>query len=103
MQDQKDLDDFLKQKELGFVFPLGVRVMLKSDEPFGMTFNPHSFYFGFDGESLPSGVRIALPEILKKPAYYAANGMFNPPVWFVNVKIDRIETRVKKGDLRDLR
>lgn len=103
VQKQKDLDFFYKQKELGFVFPLGVRIMLKSDEPFGMTFNPGSFYTGFDGESLPSGVRVSLSEILKNPSHYARRGMFNPPVWFVNVKIGEIESKSRRGDLRDSR
>jgi hypothetical protein len=101
VEKKKDLDFFMKQKELGFVFPLGVRVILKNDEPFGMTFNPKSFYTSFEGDSLPSGVRVSLSEIQKNPQHYARHGMFTPPVWFVNVKIGEVESKVKHGDLRD--
>jgi hypothetical protein len=99
--DKKDLEFFRDKKELGFVFPLGVRIMLKKDEPFGMTFNPKQFITGIDWDDLPSAVRVDLERLVKDPAKYARNGFLSPPLYFVNVKVDEVDDRVKKNDIRD--
>lgn len=100
---QRDLDFFIKQKELGFVFPLGARLSLKSEETFGMAFNPLSYYTGFDWDALPSIIRTSLDDIAKNPSRFAKEGLFNPPVWFVNVRVEEIDIKKTKNDLRETR
>jgi hypothetical protein len=95
-----DLSFFRKQKELGFVFPLGVRISLKGDEPFGMTFNQDMFMTGIAWDDLPSSVRVDLEKMVKDPSKYARSGFLTPPLYFVNVMVDEIDDRGTKGDVR---
>ncbi len=99
--DQQTLSFFTKQKALGFVFPLGVRISLKKDEPYGFTFNSSQFITGYDWENLPDAARTSLEEVVKNPARFAKEGLFAPPVWFVNVKVDEINDRTVANDIRD--
>ena len=43
---REELSFFSDKKELGFVFPLGVRLSVRADEPLGFTFNPDFYYTG---------------------------------------------------------
>ena len=101
VSDEKDLVFFEEHKELGFVFPLGVRLSPRSDEPLGFTFNPDRYYTGFNWDDLPDSIRVSLSDMAKNPGRYASQGMFTPPVWFVNVKVDQVDRKRSGGDIRD--
>ncbi|MGL4369634.1 MAG: vWA domain-containing protein [Spirochaetota bacterium] len=99
--DEKDLAFFSDRKELGFVFPLGVRLSVRRDEPLGFTFNPDTFYTGFQWDDLPDSIRVNLSDMAKDPSRYAGKGLFSPPVWFVNVKVEEVDVKKTGGDIRD--
>jgi hypothetical protein len=65
-----------------------------------MTFNPDYLYTGFDWDGLPQSIRITLDDIQKNPDKFTRNGLFSPPVFFVNVKVDQIDDRNTSGDIR---
>jgi hypothetical protein len=98
--DKRDLAFFSDRKELGFVFPLGVRLSVRADEPLGFTFNPDRYYTGFDWDDLPDSIRVSLSDIAAAPEKFGSKGLFSPPVWFVNVKVEEIEYKGKSGDIR---
>jgi hypothetical protein len=99
--DPADLAFFRERMELGFVFPLGVRVMLRADEPFGMTFNPQRYVTGVPWEDLPEIVRVDLPKMAKEPSRYARDGFLTPPLYFVNVKVEQVQESRRGGDIRE--
>ena len=97
---KEDLSFFSDKKELGFVFPLGVRLSARADEPLGFTFNPDCYYTGYDWDSLPDSLRVTLSDMASSPAKFASKGLFSPPVWFVNVKVEEVELKGSRGDIR---
>jgi hypothetical protein len=98
--DPEDLAFFSDRKELGFVFPLGIRLSVRADEPLGFTFNPDCYYTGYDWDNLPDSLRMSLSDMAAAPAKYASKGLLSPPVWFVNVKVEEVERKGKRGDIR---
>lgn len=97
---KEDLSFFSDKKELGFVFPLGVRLSARADEPLGFTFNPDCYYTGYDWDSLPDSLRVTLSDMASSPAKFASKGLFSPPVWFVNIRVDEVELKGSRGDIR---
>jgi hypothetical protein len=98
-----DLEFFRKQESSGFYFPLGITVQKKADEPYGLTFSPNSYVTRIPGDHIPGMVRAGLKEIIEKPDYYTDHGLLRPPVWFVNVKVERLEGQAAGRDIRDER
>ena len=57
--------------------------------------------FGIEPEQVPALATAALREIMEKPSHYTSNGLLSPPVWFIRVRVERVE-RLRDGvDVRD--
>jgi hypothetical protein len=98
-----DMEFFARQQKLGFSFTLGVTVQKKADEPYGFTFGPGSYVTGLSREHLPGMVRATLSDIIARPEYYTDNGLFRPPLWFIDVKVEKSEPSGAVPDIRDER
>jgi hypothetical protein len=96
----EDLEFFrtkVKSKELFF---LGVSVEEKRDEPFGMRFNPRRYITNIGTEYMPELLTVPMGEIIRNHAKYASRGLFEPPIWFVQLKAERVKFQ-KGSDVRD--
>ncbi len=98
---EKDLDFFSKQKSMGRIFPLGVTIVQKHSEPYGVTFNPSRYITHLNPEYIPESMSVGLKSLLQKPARYITTGLFRPPVWFVSVKVEEIEPYRARKDIRE--
>lgn len=93
---------FLEQKRRsGFYFPLGVFVKKNSNEPYGISLKTESALLTVTDDYVPDMMRVALKRLIAKPAYYMHNGLFNPPVWFLSVKVERIKRDRGVRDIRE--
>ena len=90
-----------KQSAEGRYITLGVTVRMRPDEPYGFDFSPRSIITGIELEQIPGMALTSLREIMKNPGYYTANGLFAPPVWFVRVRVERVERLKNEADIRD--
>ena len=97
---EKDLSFFLDREKTGTVFPLGVVVKKKRDYPYGMMFDPRFYVTKLTADYIPSMLKADLDTIIGKSGYYSGNGMLNPPVWFLELKVEQVKYK-KGGDVRD--
>ncbi|HPA71018.1 MAG TPA: vWA domain-containing protein [Spirochaetota bacterium] len=97
---EKDLAFFRERARDGAVFPLGVSLQRKKDSPYGIRFNPRYYVTGIDAGYLPPQVRVSLDDLIRKSKSYANRGMLQPPVWFVDLKVERVKFKGGK-DVRD--
>lgn len=97
---EKDLAFFRERAKDGTVFPLGVSVQRKRDNPYGIRFNPRFYVTGMDGGFIPPQLRAGLEEIIRKSRHYANHGLLTPPLWFVDLKVERVKFKAGK-DVRD--
>ena len=100
ISNEKDLAFFRERAKDGTVFPLGVVVQRKRDNPYGIRFNPRFYVTGMDGGCIPPQLRVGLEDLIKKSRYYSNNGLLTPPVWFLDLKVERVKFKAGK-DVRD--
>ncbi len=99
--DRTLVEFFEKQAALGSYVTLGVMVRMRPDEPYGFDFSPRRIVTGLEPEHIPGMATATLQEIMGKPEYYTASGLMRPPVWFIRVKIERVERLRDEADIRD--
>lgn len=96
----EDLDFFRKKVKSGEVFSLGVSIEEKRDEPFGIRFNPRRYITGVPSDYLPELLKVRIENFVKEKAHYSSHGLFEPPIWFVELKAERVKFH-KGSDVRD--
>lgn len=96
---KNDLEFFRNKVKSKQVFLLGVSVEEKRDEPFGFRFNPLR-YVTISEEYVPNLLKVRLEDICSNYAEYISRGLFDPPIWFVELTADRIKFK-KRTDVRD--
>ncbi len=99
--DGNDLAFFREKAKDGTVFPLGVSVQRKKDLPYGFRFNPQSYVRNLSADYIPALLKVDLETLIKKSSYYANNGLFTPPVWFLDLKVERVKFKKEDRDVRD--
>lgn len=99
--DQRSMEFFDKQESSHYIFTMGVVVQEKTDEPYGITFNPDYLITGLPRECVPDMSKASLKALIEKSEYYRSQGLFRPPVWFIEVKVERVEKFKKAYDLRE--
>lgn len=96
----EDLDFFRKKVKSKEVFLLGVSIEEKREEPFGIRFNPGRYITNVPSEYLPDLLKVRLENVVKEKGHYSSHGFFNPPIWFVELKAERVKFH-KGSDVRD--
>jgi len=92
----------LERKRLsGFYFLLGVSVRKNSNEPYGISLRTESQLLAVSDDYVPDMMRVPLNRLIAKPADYMHNGLFNPPVWFLPVKVERVKRDRGVRDIRE--
>ena len=97
---KSDLAFFENRLSSGFYFPLGFSLRKKQNEPYGISLNPNILITNISSDYIPDMIKTDLKALIKKPDYYIGNGIFKPPIWFVNVKVERIK---RERGIRDIR
>lgn len=97
--DRKQLDFYEKKKSAGYSFPAGLSMRRNSEAAHGVDFIVQ--INDITSDYLPKDIRKSLPEILKDREKYMKTGLFFPPVWFVDVKVEEINRYSKDPDVRE--
>lgn len=98
---ENDLDFFNEYKQNNIMFLLGVTINEKKEETYGITFNPYKYITKIKEEYIPGELIVSLKNIVSKPKYYMENGLLKPPVWFIKVKVEKINHIKQQKDIRD--
>ncbi len=101
ISDHALVEFFEKRTAPGRYVTLGVMVRMKPDEAYGFDFSPRRILTGIEDAQVPGMARATLREIMERPEYYTANGLMRPPVWFIRVKVERVERLGDEADIRD--
>jgi hypothetical protein len=97
----EELQYFEKRQEAKFFFPLGVSVQSNREESYGITFNPDFYITNLSDEYIPQMMKTGIKKIVDSPDEYMSGGLFRPPVWFIDVRVDMVERYNKIYDVRD--
>ena len=93
------MEFFERMKNADRFFPLCVSVKKNASSPYGIELVPVAKDFSAD--CVPSIMKATLDDMVKRSDYYRTNGLFVPPVWFVNVKVGEAERSRRGRDVRD--
>ncbi len=96
----EDLSFFQSREKTGTVFTLGVVVKKKRNYPYGMMFDPRFYVTKLSSDYIPSMLKTDLETVIGKSGYYSGNGMLNPPVWFLDLKVEQVKFQGGR-DVRD--
>jgi hypothetical protein len=102
INDEKDLAVLKKKMPFNRYFPLGVVVKKSLNDPYEITFYPDLYCTGFEEEYIPDMIKTSINKIIKDPDYFISNGILTPPVWFLDVKVIKLENMKKDYDIRDI-
>ena len=83
-------------------FPLGVVIKKSSNDPYGIKFHPDLLVTGFGEEYIPDLIKTNFNKIIKDPDYFTSQGLLTPPVWFIDVKAEKIENLRRDYDIREM-
>lgn len=97
--DEGFMEFFERMKNANRFFPLCVSVKKNVSSPYGIELVPVAKDFSAD--YIPSIMKAPLDDIVKRSDYYRTNGLFVPPVWFVNVKVGEAARGRRGTDVRD--
>ncbi|MDA3899783.1 MAG: hypothetical protein PF637_04610 [Spirochaetes bacterium] len=100
INDQQTLVQLQKMQRAGTFSPIGVRLQVDSSSVYGYSLNPGAYVFSIPSDSVPETLRVDLSELLSDPRRYSEKGFLDPPLWFINVKVERIEVQKGAGDVR---
>ncbi|MBN2434818.1 MAG: hypothetical protein JXK07_06080 [Spirochaetes bacterium] len=100
VKDHDSLEYFSRLKKSGVYSLIGVRLQVDSDSVYGYSINPKAFVFSVPQNSVPESLKVDLNDLLGSPSSYTEKGLLEPPVWFINVKVQMIDL---KTDVKDIR
>jgi len=99
VSDRKVMEEFTRNESKGFYTRAGFIVRQSETDAYGVELIP--VIAGITPDYVPERCRATLSEIIKNPDFYSANGAGFPPVWFVEVKIEKSEGFEGRRDVRD--
>ena len=83
----------------GVYLNLGCTVRSAPGEPHGITLLPRIVMA--PGDYLPESLRANLDEVVRNREAYTGKGFLSPPLWFIRLKVDRLENFRETPDVRD--
>lgn len=95
-----DMRFFEREKELGIMFPIGVRIQDQPDDLYRVKLSSPEYITKIRENDIPKIIFADLHEVVKSPLYYVQNGAGSPPLWFVNVKVVQTEFTRENEDIR---
>ena len=100
VNDRDSLDYFIRLKKSAAYNLIGVRLQVDSSSVCGYSINPGAFVFSVSADSVPDSLKVDLKDLLSNPSSYTEKGLLEPPVWFINVRVQMIDL---KTDIKDVR
>ncbi len=98
VRDPREMKFFLEKKGQPFPFHLGVAVRKEPGEIYGISLIPEAF--GVTSDFIPDMIKTSVGDIIKRKQYYMNEGLFFPPVWFIDAKVEEVVNTGGKGDVR---
>ncbi|MBN2039734.1 MAG: VWA domain-containing protein [Spirochaetes bacterium] len=101
IKEEDDLVFFKNMNASNDYFHVGAIIKRNTNEPYGITFYPDWYATEFSNDFIPEIIKTDLSGIIKKPEFYLSNGLFTPPFWFLNLKVERVEKYSREHDIRE--
>ena len=95
----KKIYDYLSRKKDGVFYTIGSSVRDDQQSPYGLKFIPK--IIDMPSAHIPEMMRASLYDIVKNREKFMNKGMYFPPVWFINVKIEEVESLSSGIDIRE--
>ena len=102
IKDENDLNNIKNNMTGGRYFPIGVVVKRSPNDSYGFKFDSDLLITGYGNEYIPELIKTSLNSIIKDSDYFISRGLLTPPVWFIDVKVEKIEDLRKVYDIREL-
>jgi hypothetical protein len=99
LRDQKMMDVFDKYSKNGFYFYAGFTIRKSDSEAYGIELIPVRTDVSKD--YIPNLASTTFNDIVKNQDFFISKGLVSPPVWFVEIKVENIDRRDQKVDVRD--
>jgi hypothetical protein len=98
LPDEEWLGYFSDREKEGVMTTIGVSVKRDPGQAYGFSLMPK--ILKADRDHVPAMLFITLADFQKKIDAYARVGFLYPPLWFVKVKIEKVEGRSRPRDIR---
>jgi hypothetical protein len=99
VRDKKIMDVFDKYGKNGFYLQAGFNIRKSDSEAYGIELIPARTDISKD--YIPNLASTTLNDIVKNQDFFTTKGLGNPPVWFVDIKVENVERTNQKVDVRD--
>jgi len=99
VRDRAVLEKLTSYSERGVMVKCGFTVEIAEGEPYGIALAP--VLADVSSDYITDFVRTSLIDIVKNKKYYISKGIGRPPVWFVNVRVENVESYIHIKDIRD--
>jgi hypothetical protein len=94
----EQLEIFKKRAAQKFLFPVALTLRKAPAETYGVA--PVIVAADIPSDYIPLSMKVSLESLLKQPSKYLSNGIFTPPVWFIEVRVEEISGD-NESDIRD--
>jgi hypothetical protein len=101
IKDDQELDAIRNYESVRNFFPIGIIVKKSPNDPYGITFQ-QKYIVDFGDDYIPAMLKTSFNSIIKNSDYFTSTGLLNPPVWFVNIKIEKLENLRREYDIREI-
>ncbi len=95
----KKIYDYFSRKKDGVFYTIGTSVRDDQQSPYGLKFIPK--IIDMPSAHIPDMMRASMYDIVKNREKFMNKGMYFPPVWFINVKIEEVESLSSGIDIRE--
>jgi hypothetical protein len=99
VESDADLRFFDSRRRSGMMFPMGMSFSADPARPYGI--RPMSVSLRLESEDVPAVLKTGFTELIKKKDQCLNSGFFNPPVWFVTVRVQDIRSYGRRQDIRE--
>jgi hypothetical protein len=96
---EKKVYDYFSRKKDGVFYTIGTTVRDDPQSPYGLKFIPK--IIDMPSTHIPDMMRASLYDIVKQREKFMNRGLYFPPVWFINVKIEEVESLSSGLDIRE--
>jgi hypothetical protein len=97
--DAGEMRFYREKKGYPFPFPLGIIIRKNPADTYGISFIPAAK--GITSDFIPALVKTTLNDIIQKKEYHMNEGLFFPPVWFIDARVEEVVQTGGMGDVRE--
>ncbi|MBN1531595.1 MAG: VWA domain-containing protein [Spirochaetes bacterium] len=97
--DAGEMRFYRQKKGYPFPFPLGIVIRKNPADTYGISFIPT--VRGITSDFVPALVKTTLSDVVQRKQYHMNEGLFFPPVWFIDARVEEVEQTGGMGDVRE--